>query len=200
MRAAAAVIAVAALLCACGGGETERRMPAAPNAELLFAPSPGATTPAASTYSWKPVGKLVPIEKRPEIAPAALAAATSDEAAFSFEDEEGQQLKVLELRPVRGKGYPELRIVLKARRIGDTAPASAISPACATDTRCDYQLSRRYTVAIADGKSMRLVPRDGFIAAVGRELEYDVPRAVEVRISAENGLLSSRRVVLLTGD
>jgi hypothetical protein len=196
MKLFAAALAVATLA-GCGGGLDEKKAATPMNAEpvkkVVTLAEPYRYQPPRTSYipADLPVVRAEP--PKPQLGPAA-----SDEAAFTLEDELGAKPGAFELQPVRGRGYPELKIVVKARRIGEASPPEPVRAICKEDRKCEYRLSKKYAVSLSDDKHLKLVPRGESIALVARAMSMDAPTAVEVRFSEDNQVLGRRRVVLLS--
>lgn len=187
------VVVFTVVLVGCGGGQEERksRFREPVTAFSIFgnqSPLVGAAARARAQ---------VPAAAASAASQPARAVATSDEAVFTVEDEAGRKADSFELRSIRGKGFPELKLMLQARRIGETSPPEPVRPSCKDAARCEYRLTRNYTVALSDDKAVQLVPRDEGIAVVARTISVDVPETVEVLFSVDNRVVSRRRVLLL---
>jgi hypothetical protein len=193
------VALAAAVLAGCGGSEEEKKKVTTPlNTEpvkivTLTEPYRYQPPKVAGIPSTIPVISEAEAERRVTLSPA-----TSEDPVLTLEDARGAKLATFQLEPIRGKGFPELKLLLKARRLGDTAPASPVQPQCVDAGRCEYRLSRKYEVALSDSNALQLVPRGDGIAVVARSLSVDEPKAVEVLFSVDSQVLSKRRIVLLS--
>jgi hypothetical protein len=189
----AVVCGLAVLASACGGGnEQARSVRQTPDGQALAA---APKTYAIENYVYRPPPSAVTAQSTDK--PAAAAPATSEDAAFTVEDESGAKHSSFDLEPIRGRGYPELKILLTARKLGDPAPASPVRPVCKAQA-CEYPLSKTYSVSVSDPKLVRLVPRDDAVMLVASTLSVgEVPKAVDVLLSAGEQVIGRRRVILL---
>jgi hypothetical protein len=184
-----------AALAGCGGGKDPKRADTPLNTEPANVTSVEKFVAAAPMKSNIPTA--IPVATGLPSGPAALEAATSEEPNFAVEDENGVKAAQFRLSSVRGRGYPELKVVLSARRIGDTAPAAPVPPVCPEARKCEYSLSRSYTVTLTDDKELQLVARGDAVAIVARTLAVDTPTTIEVLFSADGRLISKRVISLL---
>jgi hypothetical protein len=187
----------AALFAGCGGGEsgghTDRRNDFSPATELV-APAPVVVQRVrVSDLPWVKNPALVTGTHKPR-----PSAAASDEAIFTIEDENGAALTALDLEPIHGKGYPELRVVLRARSAGEASPPQPVRAVCRQASRCEYPLARKYTVSLSDDKQLHLQPRGDAVAVVARVMNVEIPHAVDVSFSVDNRVFSKRRIILLS--
>jgi hypothetical protein len=183
-------------LAGCGGGQEEGRGATALNTEpvkVVALSEPYRYQPPKSSY----IPANLPVV-RAASKPAELGPATSDDAVFTVEDEHGAKTGTLELEPVRGRGYSELKVLLKARTIGETGAAQTVRPTCRQTGQCEYRLSRHYTVSLSDEKVLQMMARGDGVAVVARVMSVNVPTAVDVVFSADNQVIGRRRVVLMT--
>ena len=189
--AAAIALASSALLGGCGGGDKEDQA-----AEPTWTPSAALEAPApALSPSQMQARRLTYIPDTPQ-AVAQRAAATAEEAQLIVQDEHGDSPRSFTLAPEFGKGYAPLRLTMVARRIGDTAAAAPVRPACSSNTRCEYRLQGTYQVQV-DDPDVQLTARDDVLALSVRTLQVDKTRTVAIRFLREGQLSSVREVVLL---
>lgn len=198
MRHAGAATCVIVVLAACGGSSEEpvrqsRLLRQGPvTIESVFGP-PSPVMPGAARRAADAASQTGPT-------PAAeLAAATAEHPQLAIEDEQGRSRTMFELRAAHGKGFPELTVVVRARRIGDTAPPAPLRPTCKAADRCEYTLGRTYVLTLSKGTALQLVPRGEAVALVARQLSVTAPDATEVRLTGENRLLGRGSVALLPG-
>ncbi|HSI50314.1 MAG TPA: hypothetical protein VLA61_18745, partial [Ideonella sp.] len=156
MKLFAVSLAITATLAGCGGGQEEKRGATPLNTEpvkVVTLSEPYRYEPPKTSYipANLPVVRAVP---KQDVAPA-----TSEETVFTVEDEQGGKPGAFELEPVRGRGYPELKVMLKARSVGETGTPQPVRPACGESGKCEYRLARNYTVSLSDGKVLQMVAR-----------------------------------------
>ena len=183
-------------LAGCGGGQEERRAATPLNTEpvkVVTLTEPYRYQPPTTSYipANLPVARAAP--KQVELAPA-----TSDEAAFSIEDDRGDKLASFELQPVHGRGYPELKVIVQARAIGETTPPQPVRPHCRESAKCEYRLARNYTVSVSNDAMLQMVARGDGVALVARVMNVNAPTAVDVVFSADNQVIGRRRIVLMS--
>jgi hypothetical protein len=188
------IICLAALLVACGGGEEKARHDTTPNTELLFV-APKATYVVKNFVYVPPKTSALAVQgsNKPDPGPA-----TSEDAKFTIEDESGNSKGAFDLEPIRGKGYPELKVILTARKIGDTAPPAPVLPTCRAVNKCEYGLSKNYAVSLSDDKLLQMVPRGDGIAIVPKVMNVEIPQAVDIVYSVDNRPWAKKRIVLLS--
>lgn len=187
------VCIIALLLAACGGGqepgETSFRWSEPLTMESIFGPTSPVMTAARQRAEAARAGAA---------APAPVAAAAEEQAVLTMQDEHGREAAGFELRPVRGKGFPELTIVVRGVRAGEAGPPVPLRPVCMSPERCEYRLGSTYVLALSSGSNLQLVARGDAAVLVARALSVDGPQATELLLTQRTRVLARRQVVLLS--
>jgi len=192
-RAIAAVGALALASASCGGGAADADQQRAFR-ELDVEPATFAAAPA--THAVQPPRGA---DAAPE-APTTGAGPAGDEVLLTIEDETGDNTAPFQLWPVRGRGYQELKVKLVGRRSGQLERAAAIRPACRSDAACEYELSKKYTVALSDDAVLKLVPRGDFVAVVAKTMKVPTNTSVNLTFSGGTAAPLVKRIEISSGQ
>jgi hypothetical protein len=195
-----ATVFIAWLFSACGGGTEEGAikppsldMPSTSFATQTIAP---AGTPATGRIEFPRdlvFTKIVPKSATPK----PLAPAQAEDPQLYVEDESGVTRRYFELEPVHGRGYPELKVVVKARRIGDPAPHEVVRPYCRTQDSCEFGLSDKLVVTVSNLSLVQLVARSDGIAVISKSLGVEKETVVDLVVFRGEKVFSARRIALL---
>lgn len=190
-------LGIAALLAGCGGGSSQeaasRFYPTSDNAPVASTARPLTSTsalPTGITYERVPLRKEL-------VASGPLPPATSEDAQVSLTTGDGRSGHQFRLEPAFGRGYEELMLVIKARRMGDIAPHEPVRPACSTVRSCDYSLMKAIRLEVSDPTLVRLAPRGDGVAIVPLVLRVDQEQRIEIKILRGQETIGTRHIVLL---
>jgi hypothetical protein len=180
----------------CGGGEERYSAQATstPNVDLVITSADSETVQRAALQA---KAERLRVSMAPR-EPPKYAVATSDEATLIVEDPYGRSIGAFDLRPVRGRGYAELKVILTARKIGEASPPERVPPSCPEELRCEYRLGKHYSVSLSEGSVLKMVPRTDGIALVARTLKLDQPTKVDVVFSTDGKVVSTKTIRLWT--
>jgi hypothetical protein len=185
------------VLAACGGGHEESKPRSHMNTEPVTVDA-GAHVTQPRTIILIPKDLPLSAELRAKKASPVLKPAVSEDPVFSIEDEKGTQSGSFALLPERGRGFPELKVTLTARTIGEASAPQPVRPTCRAANKCEYPLIRNYAVSLSDDAALQLVPRGDAVAIVARVMNVDGPKTVDVRFSVDDRVFSHKRIVLLS--
>jgi hypothetical protein len=124
--------------------------------------------------------------------------ATSEDPTLTVEDRFGRRNGTFHLSPVIGRGYEELKLTVLARRLGEATPPAPVQPSCREDARCQFILSKPYTLTLSDARDLKLVARNDSVILVAKTLKLDAPANVEIVLADGDKVLARTRVGLLT--